>query len=595
MYVDGGNVNVSHPMFVIGLERVYKQDRKTVCALRVWHHVFDESHSTSGLMRKLMDETQDSLAQQGLAHAPNSLRRGNIVADGRKSRVLADGFHAQDVRLELFAGTQYLRITNEAQWLNILGSCCGKTDTSDGRHFIEDFESKLPSGAFNYRLAEHKRCGSVHPASPEWLCNAKRDEALKAGLVHLDGTPMNEDPAQVDPNSYWSEDGTFKVPPWVADADAYHLMTDPNIVNIFDAALPYQVKSVDKPGPNLQELFRDRHAPGMEVDSNELLDAITNKMTGRDQTTVRMLRAFTESIAGFDSIEMTEDERRTLRMATLNGVRSYGRMDDDADVIEPTQKLVDISHESTLLHREVVEPWAHSERRRIDDMFSALTDKSPAMAHKRALEEKQAFQQRHNAIMKDVAVLHLSRMDTAFNSKADRTTIPAGWRAVYDGLMEELKHMPNNTANIAHVFDMQMMDSDRTVFASISDWICNIFECDAFIEGRDWRVMQELWLHTLEPFSPQTLILLLCGPKGNGKTLRTERMQKLYVPGWVSMSGPSSAKAGMQVCTPRLERFTQQDPFPQTSRYWTYQRVVCFAGQQRLLQWNLLHVRRDDR
>ena len=34
---------------------------------------------------------------------------------------------------------------------------------------------------------------------------------------------------------------------------------------------------------------------------------------------------------------------------------------------------------------------------------------------------------------------------------------------------------------------------------------------------------------------------------GNGKTLRTERMAELYVPGWVSMSGPSSAKAGMQV------------------------------------------------
>ena len=543
MYVDGNNVNVSHPMFVIGLERIFKEDRKTVCALRVWHHIFDESHSTSGLMRKLMDENQDSLSQQGLAHAPNNLRRGNIVADGRKARVLADGFHGSNARLEMFAGTQYLRITNEPQWLNILGSCCGKSDSSNGRHFIEDFEQKLPPGAFNFRLAEHKRCGSVHPACVEWLCNAKRDEALKAGLVHLDGTPMNEDPAQVDPASYWYQDGSFKIPHWVAESDGYHLMTDPNIVNIFDSALPYPVKSTDKPGPFLQELFRDRHAPEMQVDSNELLDAINNKMTGRDQTTVRILRAFTESIAGFDTIEMTEEERRALRSATSNGVSSYGNSEEDADVIEPKQKLVEIAHESTLLNRELIEPWADEERKRIDALHSELNDKSSVWAHTEATEEKQAFQTRHNAVMRDLAELQLSRMDTAFNSKADRSTIPAGWKAVYDGLMEELKHMPNNTANIAEVFDMQMMDSDRTVFASIFGWICQIFENEGFsaflrglngglvgcvlircvcacaVKGRDWRIMQELYLHTLEPFTSATLILLLCGPKGAQRSI----------------------------------------------------------------------------
>jgi len=33
---------------------------------------------------------------------------------------------------------------------------------------------------------------------------------------------------------------------------------------------------------------------------------------------------------------------------------------------------------------------------------------------------------------------------------------------------------------------------------------------------------------------------------GNGKTLRTERAMKAFVQGWITMSGPSSAKAGMQ-------------------------------------------------
>ncbi len=39
---------------------------------------------------------------------------------------------------------------------------------------------------------------------------------------------------------------------------------------------------------------------------------------------------------------------------------------------------------------------------------------------------------------------------------------------------------------------------------------------------------------------------MLCGPKGNGKTLRLERAAASFVPGWVTMSGPRSAKAGMQ-------------------------------------------------
>jgi len=40
--------------------------------------------------------------------------------------------------------------------------------------------------------------------------------------------------------------------------------------------------------------------------------------------------------------------------------------------------------------------------------------------------------------------------------------------------------------------------------------------------------------------------LIFCGPKGNGKTLRTERAMAAFVKGWITMSGPSSAKAGMQ-------------------------------------------------
>ena len=58
--------------------------------------------------------------------------------------------------------------------------------------------------------------------------------------------------------------------------------------------------------------------------------------------------------------------------------------------------------------------------------------------------------------------------------------------------------------------------------------------------------MQQIFLHCFEQYTEQTQLLVLCGPKGNGKTLRLERAAASFVPGWVTMSGPRSAKAGMQ-------------------------------------------------
>jgi hypothetical protein len=514
MFISDSDPRNAKPMFVIMLERIYKSDRKTVCAIRVWHHIFDENHSTSGLMRKLMEENQDSTSQQGYAHAPNALRRSNIVADGKKARVLADGFNISDVRLEMFAGTQFMRVSTESHWMNMLSSCCGASDASAGRHFVPNFEVVIPPGAFNDKLRDTPKVGSMHPASPEWLLNGKRWEALQAGLVHLDGTPMDEDQSQINTSNYWNDDGFFRVPGWIAELDGCHAMTDPNIRNVFDAALPYAVKNADKPGDSLLELFREQFAPNMAIGSDDLVDAFSNKLTGVDQTTQRSLMAMTESIASFDTLDMSDDERKTMRMATSNGIRNYGRTDEECDVLEPVQKLKDLAYQTCEIQKKVVSPWAHEQRKKLEEKARVLNDKSPKSEHDLLEKNKAKFYERHNAVMKDLAELHLSRINTAFNSKSDRSTIPVGYRAVYDGLMEELKNTPNQTANIGVAFDMQMMDSDRTAFAHISDWIFNFFEHDCFVEGRDWRIMQELFYHCFEQFSEQTLLLILCGPKG---------------------------------------------------------------------------------
>lgn len=53
-----------------------------------------------------------------------------------------------------------------------------------------------------------------------------------------------------------------------------------------------------------------------------------------------------------------------------------------------------------------------------------------------------------------------------------------------------------------------------------------------------------MFLHFFEQYGEVTFLLLLCGYKGNGKTLRTERAQALFPPNWITIGGPGSAKAG---------------------------------------------------
>lgn len=55
----------------------------------------------------------------------------------------------------------------------------------------------------------------------------------------------------------------------------------------------------------------------------------------------------------------------------------------------------------------------------------------------------------------------------------------------------------------------------------------------------------EIFLHLFEQYGDVTFLVLLCGYKGNGKSLRTERAMAVFPKDWVVAGGPSSAKSGM--------------------------------------------------
>ena len=73
------------PMVTVGYEDIYNEKKDMVVAIRIWHFVFDKSHSTSDLARKLMNENADESDHSGAAHCPNNMRRTSVVTAAKAS------------------------------------------------------------------------------------------------------------------------------------------------------------------------------------------------------------------------------------------------------------------------------------------------------------------------------------------------------------------------------------------------------------------------------------------------------------------------------------------------------------------------------
>ena len=505
------------PMVVIGYEDLYNQSKDTVLAIRVWLFVFDKTHSTTDLARKLMNESAQEAAHSGAAHCQNSLRKTTAVQHAKQSRGLL-GTSLATAHLELVAGMCYRHIPNVSVYKDLLSHYGGKTGDKPGKQPLDltpdpTLPNKFPRGMLNAPMLPAEELGCTHPLALEWVFNAKRPEALCAGLVHLDGTPMDIHPDQIAVTSYFDisapsngdDTHVFTVPGWVGSDQGpdgkgcFYLQTDPFKLNIFDMVLPHSIAGSIKPGPELMHLFKERFAPAspLSESSPEMLNLFNNKMTGRDQWIQDQVASMTDTIVGYDTFDCTADERQgavDAQKAAKRGIAHYGQMDGEDHVVEPRQVLKEHAFATNNVHDKLVSLWASEKRaefaseegriRLEDDREHATTPISdPVFAELR--EEKEAFEERHQKIMKEVILLHLAKMERSFNSRMDKESIPAGYRAVWDGLQKELDSMPDRTANIAFggmgvdkagKCGMQLSDSDRTVFGHLQNWMGSFFE-----------------------------------------------------------------------------------------------------------------------
>jgi hypothetical protein len=183
---------------------------------------------------------------------------------------------------------------------------------------------------------------------------------------------------------------------------------------------------------------------------------------------------------------------KAAKRAISRGIANYGQMDGESHVIEPRQVIKEHAYTTGNVHSKLISPWVSEVRAKHQAEEERLRSENNEKHRDTDLEDshfdllcgkRNAFQARYKKVVKELVTLHLAKLERSFNSRMDKESIPAGYRAVWDGLMKELEDMPNRTANVAYGIGengMQMTDSDRTLFGQLTNWIGVFFEDDCF-------------------------------------------------------------------------------------------------------------------
>ena len=514
------------PMLLIGVEDLYNSDCTQVLALRIWHFVFDHSHSTSELANKLMNESAEESRHSGAAHCQNAKRKVSVVSSAKATQTLL-GTSLSTVRLEDAAGMCYRHITNLGDYRKLFAHY-GGTHLNDKGLQPVDLEydpndpHKAPKNQLSTPLVADRHLGCTHPLSFEWVFNAKRPEALRAGLVSLEGQKLDVHPDQMEVSSYFvppdADEGahSFRLPEWVKTTNmhgkaAFSIQAEPTKLNIFDMVFPNPVVGVVQPGKTLLQVFLDRHGDGTEdLDSPETVNKLQNFVTNRDSYIQEQVSSLSNSIVSYDSFNCSPEQRTDARITSMSagGLASYGQHDTDGDlVIEPRRVLKEHAYASNQLYTKLIAPYIEERTEELEKhevlLRKTLRIPDDAESTDPRLSNLVKWNDSHcvlkQKLMRELVEWHLAKMQRSFNSKMDLEAIPIGYRKVWEGLQEELAGMEKEfgvaTANIGQAFNYNVKSSDRTVFGELEGWLWTFMEEDFYIDGRGWAVMQELFYH----------------------------------------------------------------------------------------------------
>ena len=130
---------------------------------------------------------------------PNWARRQSSERAAKVQRTMADS-----TMLETTAENMYIRITSLSVLQSHYIAYGAPNGAGGGAPLYSNMISDLHLGALNTPLEGTPTTGGNHPLGPEWAFNALRKDnlPLKAGLVDLNGQPIEVCPEQLSWDSY---------------------------------------------------------------------------------------------------------------------------------------------------------------------------------------------------------------------------------------------------------------------------------------------------------------------------------------------------------------------------------------------------------
>ena len=445
------------------LEEIHDESGSEVVAYRLFKQIYDETHSDDELWRQLMHESGDITRSGTINGIPEALRSTKMMQQNKLQRS-----QINDDDLENTASTQYKRITNFTDLIKMYKAYSGNCEGKGGRPLYANIQADTPVGCQVRPLTKDHKMGGKHPLGPSVALNFKRFlepnviaeghpgvNVATAGLVDEAGTPLKIRPEQADPRLYYDDIGRFIPPAWVRKKGCFFVCHDANVRNIFNIPFPRPVHGSVVPDDDLLRMYWDLHKdtqkelkvavergarktpPRVEYEDHKDLVAklFHNMSKERDETAQKISEGVLDTeMLSSDSIDKSAAEVERINM------RCYGNKiatkDGDRFVLEPRQKLRDISEEQERAHI-MIDQWDAKERVAIRAEADAARrnkvnyNRGTADAHRAS---------RHSMAVRSCVKLGLRRFENAMASKKMSSSIPPGWRDVaHKGLKTALK------------------------------------------------------------------------------------------------------------------------------------------------------------
>tara|TARA_B110000902_G_scaffold121145_1_gene141919 strand:+ start:320 stop:2848 length:2529 start_codon:yes stop_codon:yes gene_type:complete len=392
-YVPGDDSAESYPMFQIGLEELYHEaeegaenEQTEVLALAVWLFIYDESHSTSHLVSQVIRNTR-SLNDAGKAAAARSGDRDkNAVAEASRLDKAACGFADLDANFEKNAGLQFKRVVGTDELKLILNLHSGKSSQGPGRPCVADLAQHVncAAGRREFHGDNRTNCGGRHPLAPEFLLNAKRREGLEFGLVGLDGENLNVCAEQLNPKTYFGDDGYFRVPEF--QKTCFWICTSTEVRTPFELPLTRPLQGTVLPGNDLMRLFveEDRRAKNVEggdpdAEVPEATDAdvdqtaymqLRSVMTRKDEWQRAQDQMLRNTIHAYDTMS-AQSGPGGLELESVNNDANaeQGEANYTLKTVSMTER---VTRETDRLWTRLVQPWQSRIERELNDMQARI-------------------------------------------------------------------------------------------------------------------------------------------------------------------------------------------------------------------------------